>query len=152
MNYGEKLNEIRTLKNIKQNSVAQYLGISAFTYSHYETQDSIIPSKHLNSVCNYFNVSIDYLFSFTNTKQYRNVHKEIDKIKAGKRLKEIRNDIGIIQEELAKILNTSKSVVADYERGRYLISTPFLYTICTKYKVSADYLLGRIDKKITFKK
>ena len=150
--YKENLKELRTMELISQKTVANYLNISRSAYSQYEEQYVIIPSKHLNSVCNYFNVSIDYLFSFTNTKQYRNVHKEIDKIKAGKRLKEIRNDIGIIQEELAKILNTSKSVVADYERGRYLISTPFLYTICTKYKVSADYLLGRIDKKITFKK
>ena len=150
--YKENLKELRTMELISQKTVANYLNISRSAYSQYEEQYVIIPSKHLNSVCNYFNVSIDYLFSFTNTKQYRNVHKEIDKIKAGKRLKEIRNDIGLIQEELAKILNTSKSVVADYERGRYLISTPFLYTICTKYKVSADYLLGRIDKKITFKK
>ena len=142
--YKENLKELRTMELISQKTVANYLNISRSAYSQYEEQYVIIPSKHLNSVCNYFNVSIDYLFSFTNTKQYRNVHKEIDKIKAGKRLKEIRNDIGLIQEELAKILNTSKSVVADYERGRYLIST--------KYKVSADYLLGRIDKKITFKK
>ena len=58
---------------------------------------------------------------------------------------EFTNNPNNEQIELANYLNTTQSVIADYERGRYLISTPFLYTICKKYNISADYLLGRID-------
>ncbi len=50
------------------------------------------------------------------------------------------------QDKLAKILNTNQSVIANYERGRTVIATPFLYTICKKYHISADYLLGKIDE------
>ena len=69
----------------------------------------------------------------------------IVKYKMGERLKEFRKNNKLTQSKLAVILNTTQSVIADYERGRYLIATPFLYTICKKYNISADYLLGKID-------
>ena len=58
----------------------------------------------------------------------------------------------ITQEKLAFELNTVQAVIANYENGKHLIALPFLYDICKLYEISADYLLGRIDKKITFKK
>jgi len=35
------------------------------------------------------------------------------------------------------ILNTNQSVIANYERGRTIIVTPFLCAICRKFNVSA---------------
>ena len=61
-------------------------------------------------------------------------------------LKELRKDNKITQEKLSKELNIARSALANYERGRNVIATPFLYTICKKYHISADYLLGKIDK------
>lgn len=49
------------------------------------------------------------------------------------------------QIKLANILNTTHSMISDYENTKKLIATPFLYTICKKYNISADYLLGKID-------
>ncbi len=43
------------------------------------------------------------------------------------------------------MLNTVHPVITNYENGKHLIATPFLYTICSKYNISADYLLGKID-------
>ena len=63
----------------------------------------------------------------------------------GTRLKEFRKENKITQDKLASILNTNQSVIANYERGRTIIATPFLYTICKKYNISADYLLGKIN-------
>ena len=39
----------------------------------------------------------------------------------------------------------ARSALANYERGRNVIATSFLYTICTRYNISADYLLGKIN-------
>lgn len=64
----------------------------------------------------------------------------------GARIQMWRKSNKLTQEKLAKELNTNKSVICNYEKGRNLIATPFLYQICKKYHVSADYLLGRIDK------
>ena len=104
-----------------------------------------MPIKRLNTYSNFFNVSLDYLFSFTNNKQYKNAKKEINPTLSGTRLKEFRKENKLTQEKLASILNTNKSVICGYEKGRYIIATPFLYQICKKYNISADYLLGKID-------
>ena len=36
-------------------------------------------------------------------------------------------------------------MISDYENKKKFIPTPFLYQICKKYHISADYLLGKID-------
>ena len=146
MNYGIKLKSIRTSELLSQEKIADMLNIKRSTYKEYEVQNSIIPSKYLWKVCNIFDISIDYLFEFTDIKQYHNTKKDVNQHVAGERLKEIRKSLKLTQEKLASELHTTQSVIADYERGRYLIATPFLYTICKKYKISADYLLGKINE------
>ena len=74
-----------------------------------------------------------------------NTNLNIDIHKIGQNLKEFRKENKITQLKLAQTLNTNQSVIANYERGRTVIATPFLYAICTKYNISADYLLGKID-------
>ena len=96
MNYKDKMNEIRTSKDISQKEIAKVLAISPFTYSHYETQDAIIPIKHLNTFCNYFDVSIDYFFNLTDKIKYSPSNKEINLTLSGKRLKEILSPDSIV--------------------------------------------------------
>ena len=146
MNYGINLKAIRTSELLTQQEIANALNVSRSTYKEYETQNSIIPSKYLYPLSDIFNVSIDYILGLTTLKQYKNINKNIKNEIIKQRLKEFRKEHKLTQEKLAKELNTTQSVIADYERGRYLIATPFLYTICKKYHISADYLLGRIDE------
>ncbi len=145
MNYGNKLKLIRTSELLSQEQIAESLNINRSTYKEYELQNSILPSKYLWELGDVLNVSIDYIFDFTEEKKYNSINNKLDKIKSGIRLKELRKELKLTQLKLATILNTTQSVIADYEKGRYLIATPFLYTICQKYHISADYLLGKID-------
>ena len=125
--------------------LAEYLNISKGRFSNYINEKEIMPLKYLNMLCNYFSVSLDYLFEFTESINYPSNKKEINKIESGKRLKEFRKEQKLTQAKLASILNTVHPVITNYEKGKYLIATPFLYTICKKYHISADYLLGKID-------
>ena len=145
MNYGIKLKELRTSELLTQSDIAQKLNIARSTYKDYELQNKIIPVKHLNIICNYFSVSMDYLLGFSNIKFYHNVELNIDLEKQSKRLIDLRKKYKITQQDLASLLNTSHSMISDYERGKKVIATPFLYTICSKYHISADYLLGKIN-------
>ena len=88
---------------------------------------------------------MDYLFEFTSISFYKNSKEKINKVLSGERLRNFRKDNKITQDKLAAVLNVSRSTIAEYERGTNLIATPFLYTICKKYNISADYLLGKID-------
>ena len=152
MNYGIILKELRLDNNLTQKDVANILNIARQTYNHYEVQESIIPVKYLNVLANYYQVSIDYILGLTSTLVPSNNLEQIDFILSGNRLKEWRKDEKLTQTKLAEVLNTFHTVVVDYEKGRNLIATPFLYTICKKYHVSADYLLGRIDEPKYIKK
>jgi len=146
MNYGTKLKEIRIANNLSQLEIAKKIGIARITYSHYEVQEKIIPLERLNTICNYFNVSIDYIFGFTNIKKYKNISQDIERSKVSLRIKEFRKEKNLTQIKLANLLNIANGTIAEYERGTNLIATPFLYTICKKYKISADYLLGKVDE------
>ena len=145
MNYGTIIKKLREEQNKTQQEIASILGIARQTYNHYEIQDSIIPLKHLNNLANYYNVSIDYIFELTKQRKYLNFKKEINIDLSKERLKAFRKEQKLTQVKLANILNTFHTVVVDYEHGKNLIATPFLYTICKKYNISADYLLGKIN-------
>ena len=144
MNYNTILKIVREKYNLTQEGIADILKIDRRTYNHYETKEKIIPIKHLIVLSMYFNVSVDYLLGFTKQKQYDHV-KEADKIIAGNRLKEFRKENKLTQVKLANILNTTFSSIAFNEKGRNFIATPFLYTISSKYHISADYLLGKVN-------
>ena len=137
------LKKIRINANKNQEEVAKELDVSRSSYAMWESNNEIIPIKRLLDFCELYQTSLDYIFNLTE-KNYQQI-KNFDKNKYIVRLKEFRKENKLTQEKLANILNTNKSVICGYEKGRYIIATPFLYTICKKYHVSADYLLGKID-------
>lgn len=141
--YSKRLIELRKEEQIRQIELANKLGIHRARYSMYETETEIIPIKHLILLADYFNVSIDYLFEFSNNKNYKDYNKSIDTKLSGVRLKNLRKEQKLTQTEFGEVLKCSYGTIAGYESGRYPIATPFLYDICKKYKISADYLLGR---------
>ena len=145
MDYSTKLKELRTSELLSQKDIANILSISRSTYKDYELQIKIIPINHLNTLCNYFHISLDYLLGLSSIKQYPHEKSNFNQEKFSNRLKELRKENKITQENLANLLNTTHSVVSDYENKKKIISTPFLYTICKKYNISADYLLGKIN-------
>ena len=145
MKYSLKLKDLREEKELTLKDVANELNISRSLYGRYEKGYAIIPINHLIVVCDFFGVSIDYVFGFANKVKYENIKKGVDKIEVGKRLKEFRKDQKITQVNLADFLNTVHPVITNYENSKNLIATPFLYMISKNFKISADYLLGRID-------
>ena len=144
--YKERLKLLREENNLKLQNISEMLGLEKDTYGKFEREYTTIPIAHLNTVCNYFKVSFDYIFNLTNEVKYDDSTQAIDKKKVALRLKEFRKNNKLTQEKLAQVLNVAGSTIAGYEIGRYLIATPFLYDICKRYNVSADYILGKIDK------
>lgn len=144
MNYSERLKNLREEKDLKQYELAKILNINVKAYSMYETEYKIVPSKHLITLCEALNVSVDYLLGLSNDILSKNyVHTTPDL--SASRLIEFRKSKKLTQEKLANILKTTQSVVSDWEKGKRFIPTLYLFEICKKYNVSADYILGRKD-------
>lgn len=144
--YGKRIKELREKENVSQKQLGKELGISRSSINQFEQQYDIIPIKRLNQIANYFNVSIDYLLGLTNIKNYKVNKHEINREISSQRLKEFRKKNNLTQNSLAQKLNISRSIIVYHENKRTIIGTPFLYELCKKYNISADYILGRIDK------
>lgn len=63
------------------------------------------------------------------------------------KLKEIREKRNLKQEDIAKILKIDRSQISKYESGKQNLNSEQIIEICKTLKISADYLLGLIDKE-----
>ena len=66
--------------------------------------------------------------------------------KFNERLKLLRREAGLSQQDFAKQLGTSKSSINMYERGERQPNFETLELIADYFNVDIDYLLGRTDK------
>ncbi|MER0279647.1 helix-turn-helix transcriptional regulator [Clostridioides difficile] len=67
-----------------------------------------------------------------------------------KRLKELRKNKGLTQEQAAKDLKTTKVSIGRYENGSREPSIYFLKNVAEYYNVSIDYLLGESSTNHSF--
>lgn len=65
----------------------------------------------------------------------------------GNRLKQLREEKGMKQEELAKCLSVSPSAIGMYERNAREPNNALTLKICELFNCSVDYLIGKSDYK-----
>ena len=58
------------------------------------------------------------------------------------KLRGLREDNDLTQNQIAQVLGTSQTMYARYERGANEMPIRHLITLCKFYNVSADYILG----------
>ena len=58
------------------------------------------------------------------------------------KLRGLREDNDLTQQQIADILGTSQTMYARYERGANAMPIHHLITLCKFYNVSADFLLN----------
>ncbi len=58
------------------------------------------------------------------------------------RVRDLREDADLTQEDVANILNTYLTQYRRWETGETEIPTHIIKQLCTYYNVSADYMLG----------
>ena len=63
-----------------------------------------------------------------------------------KKLRDLREDHDMTQQDVADILGNSQTMYARYERGANELPIRHLIKLCEFYKVSSDYILGIKDK------
>ena len=144
--YINRLQELCEKDNVTFTSLCKCTNLDRSTIGKYINGYLIISLKHLNTICNYFSISLDYAFGLTNIKNYKSLKNDINQDLFIQRLKLFRKENKITQDMLAKELKCSHSAISEYEHGKRLISTSHLYSLCSKQNISADYLLGKTDK------
>ncbi len=143
LNYS-RIKDLRLNNNLSQKDVADILNINQSTYSKFELGKAIITITMLNTLANYYKVSLDYILNI-NDKNNKVNYIALDAKIAGERLRLIRKEKHLYQETLAMDIGTSHSLISEYESGKKLISLPYAFAICRKYNISMDYLYGKKD-------
>lgn len=67
--YFQRLKDLREDKDLRQEDVAEILGISQTVYSRYERGFQTIPVVHLLKLADYYQVSTDYILGRTNNSR-----------------------------------------------------------------------------------
>ena len=68
------------------------------------------------------------------------------------RLKEIREDKGYTQTDIAKILHTTQQQYSKYELGIQIIPLEKIVILAKLYQTSVDYLIGLTDVRKPYPK
>lgn len=68
-------------------------------------------------------------------------------MKYPERMRELRQDLDLPQEKIAKMLGVAQTTYSQYELDKRSMPIVYLVTLCKFYNVSADYMLGLTDKK-----
>ncbi|MBQ3151777.1 MAG: helix-turn-helix transcriptional regulator [Clostridia bacterium] len=91
-----RIRDLREDRDLRQTDVAQATGIDQKTLSNYETGKTNPDSYAIIKLCDFFDVSADYLIGRTDIRSAK-----IEKIE--NRLAEIEKNIEIIKKELKRI-------------------------------------------------
>ncbi len=65
--------------------------------------------------------------------------------KFSERLKELREEKGLSQTQLAKLTKISQPTITRWENGERTPNIDSIITLCHFFNVSADYLIGLVD-------
>ncbi len=63
------------------------------------------------------------------------------------RLRDLREDKGNTQTEIAALLGIDQRVYSNYETGKNRIPVNFLVVLADYYGTTTDYILGRVKEK-----
>ena len=67
------------------------------------------------------------------------------------RLRNIREDADLTQAEIGRLLNKSQQGYNHIEAGRAELKIEDLIKLCKFYNLSADYIIGLVDRKESYK-
>lgn len=67
------------------------------------------------------------------------------------RIRAVREDRDLTQSEVGRLLNKSQQGYNHIETGRAELKIDDLVKLCKFYNLSADYLIGLIDKPTSYK-
>ena len=145
---GNNLKYCREELEMTQTELGYVFGVSKNTVSGWENAHDTMPFNKLIRFCNLYNYSLDFVCGFSRkNNKYEKINT--DKNKMGIKLKELRLELGLTQQQLANNCGISQTTYSGYEIGHYLINTITIYTICKKYNISMDWIVGRSSEKNT---
>ena len=142
MDMYQRMKDLREDRDLSQEDIAKVLQTTQEQISKYETGRQMMGIDKYMKLAKYYNISLDYLTGLINTpkKLYWNENMDIFQ-----RMKDLREDHDLSQEDIAKVLQTTREQVSKYETGKQMMGADKYIKLAKYYNVSLDYLMGLID-------
>lgn len=138
--FNNNLKSCREDLEMSQSELGFVFGVSKQTVSGWENGHDTMPFCKVIKFSNLYGYSLDYIFGFTR----KNVkYSSLDISCICSNLKLLRRKNGLSQQKIADECGIAQTTYSGYESGTHLINTMTIYTICVRYKVSADWIVGR---------
>lgn len=138
--FPERLRQLRTKADLTQQQLADIVGTTQQNIAFWETGRQRPKQPSLVKLANYFNVSIDYLLvGKAQPKKELSVFPE--------RLRQLRIEADLTQQELAKNLNVSQQIIGLWERGERKPKIEAVTNIAEYFNVSPKYLIGETNSR-----
>lgn len=146
----EKLRYYRIKRNITQQELGTYLGITSQTVSRYENEILDISPEMLFKLAEYFKISINDFFPMPYMDNSKNIKIVSDKDEImklfGNNLKNARIKLGLNQKELAERISkkgkrVGNTTISNWEKGITTPDVDNIAIICKLLNVDANYLL-----------
>ena len=165
--YLKRLKDLREDNDLTQENISEILKISRPQYSLYETGKRDIPVDLLTTLAKYYKTSIDYIVGLTDTFEkypkikimskylivkfsfriYNFIYILKENFYMYKRIKELRLENNLTQEELSRKLEISRISYSLYESSKRKVPLKILMKLAKEYNTSIDYIVGNTDKK-----
>ncbi len=100
MSFGSRLKTLRLEKRLSQKQIAEAFGISVNCVSQYENDKRFPDEKMLVRLCQYYDISSDYLLGLSNTKRHLHTYKMIQE-------KRLNSEQEELIEKLISMINES---------------------------------------------
>ncbi len=123
-----------------QDELGFIFGVSGKTVAGWEDNFDPMPLPKMVKFANLYHYSLDFIAGLSRKNNYIELGKA-DKVKIGRKLKELRLKLNMKQIDIANECGISQTTYSNYELGYYLITSLSLYIICKKHNISMDEML-----------
>jgi transcriptional regulator with XRE-family HTH domain len=131
---------IREELEMTQDELGLVFGVTRKTISGWENAYDNMPLPKMVRFSNEYKYSLDYISGLSRKNNYSILNKP-NPVKIGKKLKQIRTNLQLTQQQIADECMISQTTYSNYEKGLYLITSLSLYTICYNHNLSMDNFL-----------
>lgn len=141
------LTACRIKNKYTQQEIANILKISLSTYKLYECGILPMTLEDLNTLSNFYNISLDFLLGLSSKNYTSHFRKSIDYRYLSFCIVFLRKRAKLTQKDMAEDFQISIRSLSRYEKEPQKITLDFLISISHKFNISIDYICGRSYEK-----
>lgn len=140
-----RIKDLREDHDYSQEYISKLLGCSRSNYAMYESGEININIKQLVKLADLYRTSVDYLLGLSNVRFVKNEVCTFEKETLTNHIRNLRIEKKVSQSFLASnVLKCTQSSYSQYESGKRNMNVDVIIILAEFYKVSVDFLIGRV--------